>query len=146
MRQTLSALFLGVVAGAILVSLFSASRLEQLYWEKEKLRVDLFEATERLHKVESLLATHKEGEILSATIKLESEENAFTELELRQQIGEITSDIVGTQIDTLNPDLLISLLQGRRLTVEGKYYLIDVAWVIIAQNTVFNLIVLPAAD
>lgn len=139
MRQTFAIIFLGAVAGAILITIITGSLLDNLYREKEELKLDLFETTDRLHKVESLLATHQEGTILTVSINLDSEENAFIQLELKKMINEIVSSVVGSQIDSTEPELIISLLQGRRLTVEKNDYLVNVNWIAIAQNTVFDL-------
>lgn len=146
MRQMLSPLILGALAGGIIIGLFNAAAMEQLYWETEKLRVELFETTERLAKMESLWDDHQEGEIISVSIELDKGLNAFTELALRQSLNEISSGLVGEQIDNMNPELILALYQNRKLTVEGKDYLVTVNWVIIARETVVNLSAAPAGE
>ena len=139
MRQMLSPLILGALAGGIIIGLFNASTMEQLYWEKEKLRVELFETTERLAKMESLWEDHQEGEIISVSIELKKGLNAFTELALRQALNEISSGLIGEQINEMNPELILALYQNREVTVEDKDYLVTVNWVIIARETVVSL-------
>ncbi|MEW5783842.1 MAG: hypothetical protein AB1767_01950 [Bacillota bacterium] len=144
MRQTLSALLLGALAGGIIVTIYHASRLEQLYWENEKLKVALFDTTERLVRLESLWATHEQGEITAVNIALNGEIPAFTKLELTKIIHEITGKLVGERIDNLNPELLLSLLHNRKFTVEEKDYLLTVNWVVIAREIIFSLTASPA--
>lgn len=139
MRRMLPVLLLGALAGGIAVTLYHSARLDQLYWDKERLKVQLFETTERLAKVESLWVTHQEGEIIAVQIRLEGDIDAFTGLELERLAGELTADLVGEKIDNLNPGLLLALLDGRILTVEGKDYLVEVKWIIIAREVIFNL-------
>ena len=43
MRRNLGVLLLGALAGGLIIHLYHAERLEQLYWDKEKLKVELFE-------------------------------------------------------------------------------------------------------
>ncbi len=144
MRRILSPLILGALTGGIIVSLFNAATMEQLYWEKEKLRVELFETTERLAKMETLLEDHQEGEIISVSIELDKGLNVFTELALLESLHEISSGLVGEQVEDLNPELILALYQNRKLTVEGKDYLVAVNWVIISRKTVVNLSASPA--
>ncbi len=146
MRQNLAALLLGALAGAIIFSLVNAGRLEQLYWEKEKLRVDLFETTERLAKVESLLDTHQEDEVISVKIEINSSLNAFTQLELRERLSEVSAGLVGEKIENINPELVLALFQNRKISVDGKDYLTTVNWIIIARETIFNLTASPADE
>ena len=144
MRKTFAPLFLGALAGAIAVSLTQAATMERLYWEKERLQVELFETTDRLAKMETFWEDHQEGEIISVALQLEPGLNAFTELALRQSLTEIASGLVGETVDSLDFELLLALFHKRKVTVEGKDFLISVNWAVIARETVVNLSAVPA--
>ncbi len=146
MRKIISPLLLGILAGAIAVSLFHASTMEQLYWEKEKLRVELFETTERLQKIESLWEEHQEGDIRSVSIQLNDDLNAFTALALRQALTEISSGLVGEPVENVDYELILALFHQRKLSVEEKDYLITVNWAFIAREAVINLTAVPAGE
>lgn len=137
-------LLLGIVFGSVTVSIYHSARLEQLYWEKEKLKVELFEATERLVKVESLWVTHREGEVIAVAVQLDGDLDAFTGLELERLISKITANLIGEKIANLNPGLLLALLHERVLTVEDKDFLVTVNWIIIDREVIFNLHASPA--
>ena len=143
MRRQLAVLLLGMMAGGILVTIYHAARLEQLYFDKEKLQVELFDTTDRLLKLESLWSTHQDGEITAVTIELEGAVTPFAQLELTRLVHDITGDLVGEKIEDLNPELLIALLNRRKLTVEQKDYLLTVNWLIVSRQTVFNLTASP---
>ena len=145
MRQLWVSLLLGDMAGGIGVTLFHAARIEQLYWENEKLKVELFETTDRLLKLESRWLSHEEWEITAVNLEWSGDITAFTELELTKKVHEITGSLVGQRIDQLNPRLLIPLLHQRKLTVDNKDYLITVNWVVIAEEILFNLTASPAS-
>lgn len=137
-------LSLGLIAGGLIIHLYHAERLEQLYWDKEKLKVELFETTERLARIEALWADQQEGEIASVDIILEGDMDTSVQLELQRLLSELTSRLIGSAIKELQPDLLVSLLHRRSFTVEKKDYLVTVNWVVIAPETLFNLSVSPA--
>jgi hypothetical protein len=145
MRQIWVSLLLGALAGGIVITLYHAARVEQLYWENEKLKVELFDTTDRLVKLESRWLSHEEFEITAVNIEWSGEISAFTELELTKKVHEITGSLVGQKIDHLNPRLLIPLLDQRKLTVDNKDYLISVNWVVISEEILFNLTASPAS-
>ena len=53
MRRLFSAVLIGMVFGAVLMNLYLRQRLDELYISREKLKVELYETTERLKKLES---------------------------------------------------------------------------------------------
>ncbi|NLA04440.1 MAG: hypothetical protein GX881_01835 [Firmicutes bacterium] len=144
MPRKLGLLFLGIIAGGLLVHLFHAARLEKIYWDKEKLKVELFETTERLARGEALWADRPAEKVSSVELVITGELDDFEELELQRQAGEITAPLIGSVLEELEPELVVALLHRRKLTLEGKDYRLDVNWVVIAPRTRFNLSVSPA--
>jgi len=140
----LGVLLLGALAGGLIIHLYHAERLEQLYWDKEKLKVELFETTQKLARLEALWADQQEGEIRSIDLTITGELDHFVQLELQRLISEITSGLIGATTRDLEPDLVVALLHRRQFTVEEKDYLVTVNWVVIAPETLFNLSVSPA--
>jgi hypothetical protein len=127
MRRNLGALLLGALAGGMLIHLNHARCLEQLHWDKEKLKVQLFECTERLSRMEATWEEQQKGEISSVKFVIQGEIEPFASMEMQ-------------------PDLVVALLQRRKLTVEKKDYMVTVNWVVIAPETLFNINVSPAPE
>lgn len=144
MPRKLGLLFLGIIAGGLLVHLYHAARLERVYWEKEKLKVELFETTERLARGEALWADRPAEKVSSVELVITGELGDFAELELQRRAGEITAPLIGCALAELEPELAVALLHRRKLTLEGKDYLVNVNWVVIAPRTLFNLSISPA--
>lgn len=145
MRGPLAAFLAGALAGGIAVSVLHAARLDLLYLEKEKLKVELFEATDRLRKLEKQWVSHDGGRVRAVSIELETEAGAFTRLSLHQAAGAVTADLVGERISTLQPRLILKLLDGRIMSVEEKAYRLTVNWIIIGEEVMINLTAVPAA-
>ena len=142
----MGALLLGALAGGLLVHLSHSRSLEQLHWEKEKLKVQLFETTERLSRMEAMWEEERKETVSSVKFIIQGEIESFARLELQRLAGEITSGLMGAAINELQPELVVALLQRRKLTVEKRDYLVDVNWVVIAPETTFNLDVSPAPE
>lgn len=137
-------LLLGLIAGSLALHLCHSRRLEALYWEKEKLKVELLETAERFARSEALWADRPEGKICSVEIAIGGESDGYAKLELERLANEITAALIGSAIDELDAELVVALLQRRKLTAEGKDYLVAVNWVVLAPRTLFNLTVSPA--
>lgn len=143
MNRKLGPLLLGMIAGALLVHLCHARRLEELYWHRERLKTELFEITERLARSESLWADRPEERISAVNLVFQGIDG-FVQLELQRLIGELTAGLIGSTIEELRPELVVALLHRRKFTVEGRDYLVTVNWAVIAPQTIFNLSVAPA--
>ncbi len=146
MKRGVALWLLGLIAGGTLCSLATGSSLEKLYQEKERLKVQLFETTDRLHQLEKQLRTRETEQVQAVNIELSTTAGTLVELALRQALAEITSVLIGEKIDLLKPSLLVKLLHQRVLTVEGKQYVISVRWVVIGEEITFNLTASPAGQ
>lgn len=143
MPRALGLLLLGLIAGGLLVHLYHAGRMEKVYWENEKLKVDLFETTERLGRSESLWADRPEAKVTAVEAVIKGELDDFDKLELQRQAAEITAPLIGSMVEELEPELVVALLHRRRLTAESEDYLVQVNWVVIASQVRFNLSAAP---
>lgn len=144
MRRLMAVLFLGALAGGMLIHLLYAHRLERLYWDKESLKVQLFETTERLSKIEEMWAGGQGERINTVDFIMNGEMGPSVELELQQLVRETTAGLHGTAVGEAQPELVVSLLHRRRYAVEDKDYMVTVNWVVIAPGTIFNLDISPA--
>ena len=52
MKYSISLLILGVLAGTIIMHTIQGKALDKLYWEKENLKVELYETREQLKKIQ----------------------------------------------------------------------------------------------
>lgn len=137
--------FLGLIAGALVIHLYQARSMEELYRQREMLKVELFETTERLTRSEALWADRPEEKIRSIELSISGETvDHFVMLELQRQSSALAAALIGSPTAGLEPELAASLLHKRKLTVEGQDYLVTVNWIVIAPVTLFNLSASPA--
>lgn len=139
MRRITGVFILALLAGGMLIHLLYARRLEQLYRDKESLKVQLFETTERLSRIEEMWADEQREKINTVDFVMNGEMGPSVELELQRQVREITASLPGTMIGEAQPGVLVSLLHRRKFAVENRDYLVTVNWVVIAPGTMFNL-------
>jgi len=146
-KRYLAFLFTGILIGSIAVNIYLGRQIDSIYWEKEELRVRLFETGERLKKLEDQLASHKNPIIREVQVDLEVEKNSFIQLSLRQELTRITGDLVGEEIDTLSPYLIQRLVDGRQIQVEDNgSYRIDLNWIILGETTIIHATAEPVED
>ncbi len=139
MRRFLAFFILGFLAGSITLNLYLGNRIDTIYWEKEELRVRLFENNQRLKNLESQLESHRNPLINEVIIELETEKNSFVEINLREEINRITGDLVGEEIDDISPRLIRRLIDGRQIHLEDKStYELELNWIILHEKTVIN--------
>lgn len=125
---------LGFFLGAVVIFLFSSQQLEDFYQEREKLKADLFESRERLTRLEDLWESRNEEIVREIKIDLEMEKDTFGELYIKQAVQEIVNDLMGEKVRTLNPSLVIRMLDERKITADGREYRLDLQAVVISET------------
>lgn len=141
-------LVLGYLAGLVMgVGLLSA-RLDQVALEREQylvrcadLEVQIDKLQERLDQAQSARGAPIVGEV---TLHLEGADE-LTRLRVRSAVSGLVDDLVGQNVTTLDPALVLHLLDGRLITVEKRTIALHVEAVVIAPRTALwvSLEVLP---
>jgi hypothetical protein len=133
-KRSVAFLVLGFFLGAVSIFILSGQQLEDLYQERERLKVDLFETRERLNRLEDLWESRHEEIVREIKIDLEMEKDTFGELSIKKAIQEIVNDLVGERVQSLNPTLVIRMLDGRKITADGREYRLDLQAVVISET------------
>lgn len=140
MKRCLAFLLLGVIVGASVINILNGKKMDRIYWDNEELKVQLFESTERLKRLEAQLETRHKSVIKEIKIELENSKGSFEELSLRQSLGELARDLVGEELDSLSPTMVHSLFHDRHVKLENQQlYHIRVKWIIISTQTIIHL-------
>ncbi len=140
MKRYIAVFLVGILVGASVINLLFGSMIDELYWEKENLKITLFETTERLRKLEDQLETHQNQVVREVKIELVLDKNSFTELSLRQAISEIVGNLVGEELSGLNPYLIHQMIDGRNIKLDdNQLFRIEVIWIIISEQIIFHL-------
>lgn len=132
-KRSMAFFVLGFFLGAVSIFVFSSQQVEGLYQEREKLKVDLFETRERLTRLENLWESRHEEIVREIKIDMEMEKDTFGELAIKKAIQEIVNDLVGEKVQSLNPSLVIRMLDERKITADGREYRLDLQAVVISE-------------
>jgi len=134
----MAALLAGVILGATLMNLFLTKKIDQLFLEREKLKVELYEATERL----KITAQQQQNKLLVREIEvifLNGQKEPLLEIELRKAVIELAQAIIGTEVKQVPHTLIRHLLDQRLIEVGGDKYRLHLKTIIVAEKTTFLL-------
>lgn len=133
-KKGIAYLVLGFMLGAISFSLINGRQMEQLYREREELRVSLFETRERLMKLEDMWESRGDEVIREIIIVLDTKEDSFIELALKQAIQEIVGDLMGEKVQSLNPSLVVKMLDDRKVAAGEREFILELEAVVISET------------
>lgn len=139
MREKIAFFILGLLMGLTLMNNIQGKKFEEVYWQTEELKVQLYETVQQLEKVkeqhESLLP------LVVKEIKLEikMDDHSFVEPALRLSIYELVKDLLGQEIHALPYPLLFNLLEGRLIENGDKKYHLKVEAVLIGETLAYFL-------
>ena len=137
----LPAVILGVIIGAVLVTINMGHQVDQLIIEKENLNNELSSVRKELEQIKDNQKKRK-GEAINsieAVVTFPKEsfskyEGTSLQLELEKKIVEMLEPLNGKEIRSLDPELIPRIVDGRRLTIENRDFTISVNMVIISQE------------
>lgn len=108
--RLLAAFLVGSLLGAAVVNALSGKRLESLYLEAEKLRVELSEQQEKLSKLTEKISYRPVVEDFEVHVKGPSPRE---EVEVEKQVRAMLHELIGKPVAQIDPWLIFSTLEGR---------------------------------
>lgn len=141
MGRTLTVIFLGFLLGMMLMHFLQSKRINEYYWEKEELKVELYEATERLKKIEEQHDKLLPALIEDIRLEIAMNDESFVDPALRRLIYDLAKELIGQEFQALPYPLVYNVLNNRILESEGKKYRLRVEAVIIAEIVTYYLTV-----
>jgi len=139
LRQKLAFFLLGLAAGLVVMHFVQGESLEKLYWEKEALKVELYEATERLKIMESEHETLLPALVKEIKLEIDTGEDSFVEPALRRNIYDLVKGLIGQEVLALPYPLLYNLIEDRTVEVDDNKYHLEVEAVIVSERLVYYI-------
>lgn len=140
MKRYIALIIIGVVIGAALMNLYLSRRMDDLYIANENTKVELYESSERLKKLE---AKWQQQQLLRVreieVIFVHSKSNPLLELRLREHVLKLTKDLLGEEIKKVPHPLVMHLIDQRQLEVDEKNYRLAVRTMVLAEKVTFFL-------
>ena len=140
MRQIIALVITGMILGAVLMNIYLADKMDELYIDREKLRVELYETKERLKITEDQWQSHRTLLVRKIEVEfLQQERDPFTEIWLREAVARLTQSLIGENLEKIPHTLVVHLLDQRIVEVEGMHYRLQVKTVVIAEKITYVL-------
>ncbi|HHT47642.1 MAG TPA: hypothetical protein GX004_10230 [Firmicutes bacterium] len=130
---------LGLLAGMMTMHSFQGRELEKLYWEKENLKVELYEKKEQIKKIESQQETLLPPTVRKIELEITLEDGGFVEPELKLQVYDLIKGLLGEEVLALPYPLIFNILDNRIVEVGDKRYRLNVEAVILGETLVYYL-------
>ncbi|RQD75257.1 MAG: hypothetical protein D5R97_06355 [Candidatus Syntrophonatronum acetioxidans] len=143
MKYKISLFMIGLILGCLLMQFLAGKELNRLHFEKEKLRVDLYEATEKIHSLEEQEKHFSSLVIQDIKVILDPQKpphlNSFTRLEIKKEVREVTKSILGQEIKNFKPQIIFKMIDGRFIRIENQSFLLIIKSLIVAEEVIFYL-------
>ncbi len=141
MGRAIVLLILGILLGMAIMLFLQGKRVDAYYWQNEELKVQLYEATERLKRLEEQHDILLPARVEEVRLEVEMEDETFVEPALRRDIYDLAKELIGQELQALPYPLVYNILDERILESEEKKYRLKVKAVIIAETVTYYLTV-----
>jgi len=118
---------------------FQGKELEKLYWQKENLKVELYETREQMKKIQEQHKSLLPAVIKEIKLEIDMEENSFVEPALRRHIYDLVKEVLGQEVLALPYPLLFNLLNERIVEMDNKRFRLKVEAIILGETLVYYL-------
>ncbi|SFR01985.1 hypothetical protein [Desulfoscipio geothermicus] len=150
----LAVFILGALTGAALTGISIGSQVDALYIENRALQDNLQVAEKELQQLrENSKTTHKRVISKITTRVAFSEECDYSEYErstieltVEKKVREWLKIISGQEVETINYQLVPRIVDNREMEVDGNKIQLKVNLVVIAENVVVYLEIIPIKD
>lgn len=138
MKRDLVLVALGLLLGTIVMNTYLARRLDDLYIEREKLRVTLFETTERLKKIEAQWQSHQTVLVRDVEVQFCKESSdPFVELALREEVMKLAQNLIGENIEDISWVIAVDLFDNRIIEADEQKYRLHVETLVISEKITY---------
>jgi len=114
-------------------------KFEEVYWQTEKLKVQLYEAVQQMEKVKEQHEAMLPLVVEEIKLEIQMNDHSFIEPALHRAIYDLVNNLLGQEIYALPYPLLFNLLDGRLIEEGDKKYQLEVKAVIVGETLVYFL-------
>jgi hypothetical protein len=137
---------LGLLAGSMIMQSFQGKELEKLYWEKESLKVELYEKKVQIKKIEEQQERLLPPTVREIKLEISLGNGAFIEPELKRQVYDLVKGLLGQEVLALPYPLVFNILDNRIVEMDDKRFHLNVEAVILGETLVYYLQANKSAD
>lgn len=150
MLQLVSAVAVGFIFGAITVTLNLGHQVDRLILEKKNLSNQLAGLEKELAQIEENLAKRRALAINSIEAHITFPKDTFSkyegssfQIEIEKKVVAMLQPLNGKEINKLEHELIPQIVEGRRITVDNREFLLRVRTVIISQQLIIYVLAEP---
>ncbi len=131
---------LGSLVGAFIALYMQGKNYDTLYLEKKELEnyaVELQNTIDRFEKVQQL-----ERDFVVKEITIETNlSDALRNVDIKREAGDLLKDLIGENVEDIDPNIIMTILNNRIVSVEDRQYRLAIRTITIAKNLKVDLLV-----
>ncbi|WP_353894094.1 hypothetical protein PRVXH_000869 [Proteinivorax hydrogeniformans] len=132
--RTIGILLIGVLAGAVISQILQGRIIDELYIEKKQLQTHVVELQNTIDRLEDSQLKKQVLVVRELEVFLEYDDEVIA-LELKGRINELLNNLIGEEVDSINPNLVRNIVHNRTFVIEDRRYKSSLDMLIIAETT-----------
>ncbi|NLY11312.1 MAG: hypothetical protein GX020_06485 [Firmicutes bacterium] len=143
--KALACFILGLIIGLTLAMIWSAWTIDKTLIEIETLRSELSEKQNAIEKLEFSLIERRQRFVKNISIIMD-EKDQHRNLKIAQAVKGLLEDLIGREVDSIDPPLVFAILNGRTIAVEKQLFTLKANILVISETLTVYLSVTPHSD
>lgn len=140
LARLMAAFFVGVILGAISLNLILGNHLDTSELEIERLTAELEEQSTQIATLQETIAKQEEWTVTEIQVEVSfkdaKQSDELVTLEIEKTVKELLKSARGRKVSTLDPQMLLNIVQGRTITASNTEFTIDVQSLLISEKLI----------
>ena len=141
--RVLAAFVLGLAIGAATLNLISGTHLDTAQLEIERLNVKLDEQSKQIATLQETIAQHQEFAVteiqVAVSFKDAAQNDEINALEIEKTIKDLLKSVRGREVSTIDPVLLVNIVDGRTIEVSNVDFKVKVKILLISEKLLMHV-------
>lgn len=141
--SAIASFIVGMLTGAAVINLICGTHVDNAELEIERLNALLAEQNEQIAALEATIAQQEKLAVTEIDVQVsfpdKKEADELSTLEIEKTVKELLKNIRGREVSTLDPLLIVNIVDGRPIQVSNAEFVITVKSLLVSEKLIINV-------
>lgn len=140
LRFAAACFIFGLIIGTAAAIFYSGTLIDEMAINLDMLQSELSERDSRIERLEESLADRRRRVVKDLRLEL-SVKDPHLSLKIGDTARNLLHDLIGQEVDSLDPRLIRSIIHNRIISINGQAYTLKLQFLVIAETVTAEILV-----
>lgn len=130
---------LGLLIGGVITLIIHGKSYDKLYIAKKEVESYVVELQNTIERLEKIQQQQTHNLLVKEIVVATDLSDPVKSVDVRSEVSRLLKELIGENVESINPELIINILDKRVITVEDKQYRLSVRFLVISKTLIVNI-------